>query len=295
MDLSGTGTDTAAFHQTLTRIVSGKSIVGFGEATHGTAEFERAFALITKKLVREQDFNVVVFAEMNFADTWQLNQYVLQDEGETEVGFHTPYTFLQEDRLQLIEWIHTYNKGKAAHEKIWFMGADVNTPNGTAHNALLYCSENGISLPTQTRTALNTIAQLPLYSQAQALRDSASLDNILTKINPLYKLVQQHASQQDSLDLRQLWLAQSVANLNNALRSYYAVSHREDPFRDSTMYSNLKWVMAQRPDAKMLVYAHNAHIEKKVGISAMSPDIARLGWHINQHHQKAFVVIGTEA
>ncbi|GHA65627.1 Erythromycin esterase homolog [Pontibacter akesuensis] len=295
MDLSGTSTDTAAFHQALARIVSGKSIVGFGEATHGTAEFERAFALITRKLVREQGFNVVVFAEMNFADTWQLNKYVLQDSGETEVGFHTPYTFLQEDRLQLIEWIHAYNRGKPAHEKVWFMGADVNTPNGAAHNALLYCSENDISLPTETRAALTAIAQLPLYSQAEALRDSTSLKNILAKLAPLYQLVQQHASQQDSLDLRQLWLAQSIASLNSALKSYYAVSHTEDPFRDSTMYSNLKWVLAQRPDAKMLVYAHNKHIEKKLGISDLSPDLARLGWHINQHHQKAFAVIGTEA
>ncbi|MFD2514123.1 erythromycin esterase family protein [Pontibacter locisalis] len=295
LDFSGTSRDTAAFHESLYKIVDDKSILGFGEATHGTAEFERAFALITKKLIREKGFNVVVFAEMNFADTWALNHYVLQNLEGDEAGLHTPHAFLQEDRIQLIEWIRAYNSDKPPHEKVWFLGADVNTPNEAARNALLYCEENNITLPSETHQALTAVKEFPLYSVSQHTRQITPLEDILNKIQPLYRLIQQGNHQQDSLNLKQLWLYQSITNLNHALRSYYAASHSQDSFRDSTMYSNIKWVLKQRPEAKMLVYAHNVHIAKKVGYKDISPGIARLGWHLNQHHRDKYAVIGTEA
>lgn len=290
-DLSGTSRDTAAFHNVLDKIVDDKSILGFGEATHGTAEFERAFAQICKKLIREKGFNVVVFAEMNFADTWALNNYVLQNREGTEAGLHTPHAFLQEDRLRLIEWIRAYNSQKPPHEKVWFTGADVNSPNEAARNALLYCEGNNITLPTATHETLIAISQFPLYSASQNMRERLSLEEILNKIKPFYRLTQQ----QNSLSLRQLWLRQCITNLENALKSYFAASHSQDPFRDSTMYNNIKWVLKQRPEGKMLVYAHNVHISKKVGYKDISPGVARLGWHLNQHYRDKYAVIGTEA
>ncbi|WP_439880682.1 erythromycin esterase family protein [Pontibacter sp. MBLB2868] len=292
---SGTSSNTAAFHEVLNKIVDDKSILGFGEATHGTAEFERAFAQISKKLIREKGFNVVVFAEMNFADTWALNNYVLHSPEGTEAGMHTPYAFLQEDRVKLIEWIRAYNSNKKPKEKVWFLGADVNSPNEAARNALLYCEENNIILPNETRESLTAISQFPLYSASQNIRTRLSLDATLQKIKPLYRLAQSNNLQQDSLNLRQLWLHQSITNLEHALRSYFAASHSQDSFRDSTMHNNIKWVLKQRPGAKMLVYAHNVHIAKKVGYKDISPGIARLGWHLNQHHQDKYAVIGTEA
>ncbi|MEJ8804429.1 erythromycin esterase family protein [Pontibacter sp. H249] len=295
LDLSGTSRDTVAFHEVLHKIVDDKSILGFGEATHGTAEFERAFAHITKKLIREKGFNVVVFAEMNFADTWALNHYVLQNREGDEAGYHTPHAFMQEDRIQLIKWLRTYNSNKQPHEKVWLLGADVNSPNEAARNALLFCEENNIVLPSETREALIAVKQLTLYSAAQTTREKLSLEDLLKEIQPLHRLIQQNNRQQDSLNLRQLWLYQSITNLDNALRSYFAASHSQDPFRDSTMYNNIKWVLKQRPEAKMLVYAHNVHIAKKIGYKDISPGVARLGWHLNQHHRDKYAVIGTEA
>lgn len=294
-DLSGKSSDTTAFYTNLSQIIAGKKILGFGEATHGTAEFEQAFSLIAKKLIREHGFNAVVFAEMNFADTWALNQYVMGEAEGKGGGVHSPYAFLQEDRLQLIEWIHDYNKTKPQHEKVWFTGADVNSPNASARNALLYCEENNLTLPSETHKALAAIVQLPLYSVAEPIRKSASLKAIQDDTRPLYKLVRHHFKEDKTFNLRQRWMVQSILNLDQALKSYYASSHREDPFRDSTMYYNIEWVFEQRPAAKLLVYAHNAHIEKKVGFRDMSPDIDRLGWHLNQKHPAEFAVIATEA
>lgn len=294
-DVYGSSADTSGFYNALNQIVEGKSILGFGEATHGTAEFEQAFSLISRQLISKKGFNVVVFAEMNFADTWALNNYVLHGKAVSMAGQNTPYGFLQEDRLKLIEWIYAYNKDKPLYEKVWLLGADVTSPNEAARNALIYCDNYKIDLPAETRNMLTALTHVPLYSKSQAIRDNSSLEDILSKIAPLYRLVQQNSSRQDSLDLRQLWLAQSVSNLNGAIRSFYAPSHREDPFRDSTMYRNIKWVMGRKPGAKILVYAHNVHIEKTVGYKDISPDVPRLGWHLNQNHKEQFAVIGTEA
>lgn len=240
VDLSGANADTAGFYKALSRIVAGKRIVGFGEATHGTAEFEQAFSLITKQLVSKQGFNVVVFAEMNFADTWALNNYVLHGKEASAAGLNMPYGFIQEDRLKLAEWIYEYNRNKPLHEKVWLLGADILSPNEAARSALIYCDDHHISLPAETRDALTDMTHLPWYSRAQAIRENSSLESIISKVAPLYRLVQQNTARQDSLDLRQMWLVQSISNLDHVIKSFYAPDDTQDPFRDSTMYSNIR-------------------------------------------------------
>lgn len=46
-----------------------------GEASHGTHEFYRERAQITKRLIKEKGFNAVA-VEADWPDTWNINQYV---------------------------------------------------------------------------------------------------------------------------------------------------------------------------------------------------------------------------
>src|SRR5688500_6558933 len=56
-------------------LVGGARFVLVGEASHGTHEFYRIRAEITKRLIREKDFDAVA-AEADWPDAYRINRYV---------------------------------------------------------------------------------------------------------------------------------------------------------------------------------------------------------------------------
>ena len=66
----------------LLRLVGNSRFVLIGEATHGTHEFYRVRAQITKLLITEKDFNAVA-VEADWPDAYRVNQFV-RYEGDDE-------------------------------------------------------------------------------------------------------------------------------------------------------------------------------------------------------------------
>lgn len=52
--------------------VEGKTIIGLGEGTHGTAEFNQVRAAISQKLIEERGFQYICF-ENNYGETFVFN------------------------------------------------------------------------------------------------------------------------------------------------------------------------------------------------------------------------------
>ncbi len=68
-----TGEDTD--FDPLLKMIGDSRFVLLGEATHGTHEFYRLRAQITKRLIAEKDFNAVA-VEADWPDAYRVNQYV---------------------------------------------------------------------------------------------------------------------------------------------------------------------------------------------------------------------------
>jgi erythromycin esterase-like protein len=92
-------------------------VVLLGEASHGTHEFYRKRARITRRLIEEKGFTVVA-VEADWTDAYRVNRWVrgMTEDGTAEEalggfrGFPT-WMWRNADVLALIEWLREHNAG----------------------------------------------------------------------------------------------------------------------------------------------------------------------------------------
>src|SRR5215207_2005242 len=103
-----------------------------GEATHGTHEFYRERAEITKRLITEKGFTAVA-VEADWPDAFRVNRYVrgLSDDGNADEalgGFKRFPTWMWRNTVvqEFVEWLRAHNDSlpPEAH-KVGFYGLDL--------------------------------------------------------------------------------------------------------------------------------------------------------------------------
>jgi erythromycin esterase-like protein len=147
--LTGAPTDFDA----LLERAKGCSVVLLGEASHGTHEFYRVRAEITKRLIREHGFCAVA-VEADWPDAYRINKYVrgLGNDGETVDalgGFRRfpQWMWRNTDVLDFIGWLRSHNesvmdhnrKGTAIREReVGFYGLDLYSLNASMSAVIDY-------------------------------------------------------------------------------------------------------------------------------------------------------------
>lgn len=89
-----------------------------GEATHGTHEFYRERARITRRLIEEKGFNIVVL-EADWPDAYRINMYVrgegtYRNADEALSGFKRfpKWMWRNTDFRDFVEWLRSYNDSR---------------------------------------------------------------------------------------------------------------------------------------------------------------------------------------
>ena len=103
-----------------------------GEASHGTHEFYRERAQITKRLIREKGFNAVA-VEADWPDAYRVNRYVRGRGDDAEAidalaGFKRFPTWMwrNADVLDFVGWLRDHNDAvRPGKPKVGFYGLDL--------------------------------------------------------------------------------------------------------------------------------------------------------------------------
>lgn len=135
----------------------GKSVVLLGEASHGTHEFYRVRAEITKRLIREQGFNAVA-VEADWPDAHRVNRFVRGSGSDLEAvdalsGFlrFPQWMWRNTDVLDFVGWLRNWNDSLADHERkgmpsarssAGFYGLDLYSLNASMEAVLAYLRKN---------------------------------------------------------------------------------------------------------------------------------------------------------
>jgi erythromycin esterase-like protein len=116
-------------HDELLELVGDAQVVLIGEATHGTHEFYRQRAVITKRLIEERGFSAVA-AEADWPDAYRVNRYVqgAADDPDAEralAGFERFPTWMwrNADVLDFVGWLRAYNEDSG--RRAGFYGLDL--------------------------------------------------------------------------------------------------------------------------------------------------------------------------
>lgn len=290
--------DTFAYSKTLSSQFATKTIVGFGEATHGTREFRQGFVKMAKDLVQRSGFNVVLLAECGLSDTYFLNEYVVNGN-DCNLKFNKNQSVIDEDFKELAEWLRNYNRKLDVTKRVWLLGADIVFLNSIAQDALTLSKEFGMDLSLVESAMLSELAFLGDVYKTNYFRHR-ELNKLLNTASSIAKCIRS-ASVGRALTFRQEFLVQSALNLEASIewsefwtKAYTYRGSNKENVRDSFIFRNLQWIKAQKPDARIVIFAHNGHIEKDYGNTTMTMSV-RLGHLIRKNYGAKYYAVATEA
>ena len=131
----------------LLALVGEARFVLLGESSHGTQEFYRERAEITKRLIVEKGFTAVA-VEGDWPDAWRANRYVrgLSDDVDADAalsGFRRFPAWMWRNTVvrDFIEWLRTHNRTVGADRQVGFYGLDLYSLFSSMQIVLAYLAE----------------------------------------------------------------------------------------------------------------------------------------------------------
>jgi protein-L-isoaspartate(D-aspartate) O-methyltransferase len=245
-------------------------VVLLGEATHGTAEFYRMRARITRELVRHLKFNVIA-VEADWPDATRVDRFVRQVDRRPVIGpgfTRFPIWMWRNREMQeFAEWLREHNgEIHAPEERVAFYGLDLYSMFTSIHSVLGYLEQVDRGAAELARRRYEGLMQWehdPAGYGALAVRSRsapyeaevvATLEDLLAR-----RLDYIHQDGERFLDAAQN--ARLVANAERYYREMYHSSVSSWNLRDRHMFETLQLIVAARgPEAKAIVWAHNSHV-----------------------------------
>lgn len=237
---------------------SSKSIVGMGEATHGTREFFEIKSEVFKWLVTECHYRVFGI-EATYGGCSYINEFVQSGDGSIDSAmiYLDFWTWQTVEVRDLILWIKDYNAQEEHLEKLSFYGFDMQNfyfplqylnDYIKKHHPTQYDTIKAISFPILGKTELQIYHFLGNKESRfeDTLQHTHQMLTSWMLRNKIYFETKQYQILQLCLD-----------NLGQAINSLSVDNISK--FRDSCMASNILRIQ-ELEDKKMFVWAHNGHI-----------------------------------
>jgi erythromycin esterase-like protein len=124
--------------------VGDASLVLIGEASHGTHEFYRTRAELTKALLRGKRFNIVA-VEADWPDAYRANRWVRHasndPDAETALGDFTRFPrwmWRNRDVVEFMGWLRSHNASLDPSARVGFYGLDLYSLHTSIEAVLAY-------------------------------------------------------------------------------------------------------------------------------------------------------------
>ena len=244
-------------------------VVLLGEASHGTSEFYRARAAITRRLVERHGFSIVAL-EADWPDAATLDRIVRhrgRREGEEEAFARFP-TWMWRNREfdAFVRWLHGHNEGLEPEQMAGLFGLDLYNLSASMRAVIDYLESVDPALAAEARERYECLAPFsrdPAQYGRLAMSSGYAFcrDQTVAVLKELLEKRLQLAAQDG-----EEWLdAAANARLVKNAEAYYRVMYlgTEDSWnlRDTHMFETLCALLDDRdPDSKAVVWAHNSHI-----------------------------------
>jgi protein-L-isoaspartate(D-aspartate) O-methyltransferase len=244
-------------------------VVLLGEATHGTSEFYRTRAEITKRLVREKGFRIVAI-EADWPDAAAVNRYVQSLRnghavpGEAFLRF-PQWMWRNEETLAFVECLRGHNNERT-EGRAGFFGLDLYSLFTSIRAILDYLDRVD---PTTARVARARYSCLTPWESDPATYGRAALTGqyrvcekeAVAMLQDLMKRRLEYVEHDGARFFDAVANARLVADAEKYYRAMYYGSAASWNLRDSHMFEVLESLLAEHgPDGRAVVWAHNSHL-----------------------------------
>ena len=260
--------DSDAFARLFDRLGDAR-VVLLGEATHGTSEFYRARAAITRRLIELHGFNIVA-VEADWPDAAAIDRYV-RHKGRysaTEKAFQRFPTWMWRNAEvdEFVGWLREHNRKIASDARVGFYGLDLYNMNASIRAVIDYLERTDPAAASVARERYGCLTRWQhdpaSYGRAAISKGYAQCEEgVLATLHELFekRLDYMHKDGEKFLD------AAANARLVASAERYYRVMYYGGPdswnLRDGHMFETLEHVLAARGEhSKAVVWAHNSHI-----------------------------------
>jgi erythromycin esterase-like protein len=298
--------DNSDFDPLLQQVADSRFVL-IGEASHGTHEFYRVRAQITKRLISEKGFQAVA-VEADWPDAYRINQFV-KFEGEEEDavdalgGFQRFPTWMwrNADVLDFIGWLRNFNQHRHA-KRVGFYGLDLYSMHASMRAVLDFLDKVDPEAARRARYRYacfeNFGEDTQAYGYAASFGLSKSCEN--EAVGQWMEMRQRAADlvRRDGRVARDaFFFAEQNARLVKNAEQYYRSMFRERVaswnLRDRHMAETLHALIHHLgPGARIVVWAHNSHLGDARATEMSHRGELNLGQLVREQYGSEAVLVG---
>lgn len=299
----------AADYDALIERVGDASIVLLGEATHGSHEFYRERARITRRLIEEKGFRAVA-VEADWPDAYRVNRYLhgAPDDGDAEEalrGFRRFPTWMWRNAevLDFVGWLRAHNES-GADARASFFGLDLYSLATSAAAVIDYLDAVDPSAAHRARErygCFEHFAGEQDYGRLATLGVSEScrqgvLDQLTELRRSAYAYLRRDGIAAEDEQFYAEQNARVVASAEEYYRAMFGAPAASWNLRDRHMadtLGRLRLHLARHGDLpKVVVWEHNSHVGDARMTEMSRRGELNLGQLTRESYPEATVIVG---
>ncbi|HAK07642.1 MAG TPA: erythromycin esterase [Spartobacteria bacterium] len=299
-------------YDSLVDLVGDARFVLLGEASHGTHEFYRERAQISKRLIYQCGFNAVA-VEADWPDAYRINRFVHGvsddiDSVEALSGFKRfpQWMWRNADVLDFVGWLREHNDEQVSEDrKCGFYGLDLYSLHASIEAVLAYLSKVDPEAAKRAREHYSCFEhfgkEIETYGYAAGFGMTPTCeDAVVRELIALRRKAMEYLQRDGQVAADAYFFAEQNAVVVRNAEQYYRNMFRREVsswnLRDTHMMDSLvslaDHLSKQGAPAKIIVWAHNSHLGDARATQMSARGELNLGQLARERFGKEAVLIG---
>jgi erythromycin esterase-like protein len=255
------------------------SVVLIGEATHGTHEFYRIRADLTRALIQQRGFTCVT-VEADWPDAYRAHRWVrLLGEDQTAEDALADFTrfprwmWRNREVVRFLRWLRAENAGRLPETRVGFYGLDLYSLHRSMARVIEYLDTLDPAAAARARQNYACFDvfgdDVQRYGYAASLRLEHSCESeVVDQLLALRRRAAEYARRDGRIAADEYFAAEQNARVVCDAEAYYRAMFRggaeswnlRDRHMMATLDALLDHAARQGRPARAVVWAHNSHL-----------------------------------
>ncbi len=283
----------------LLEAIGDAKIVLLGEASHGTAEFYKVRAKLSKLLIEQKGFSAIA-VEGDWPSAQQVNKFI-KGYGKQDLTVHEVLTafsrwptwmWANEEIAEFISWLQVHNHHKTPEQKVGFYGIDLYSLWESIDEIIRYLTETNpagadLELAKKAFSCFEPFNGLPEHYAISTAHFSQAC---IEEVSNLLASIRSHAKHYEDEQESELNLKVNALVAKNA-EDYYRAMLQDNAhswnIRDEHMVEVLHEIRNHHGEnTKIIVWEHNTHIGDARATTMQDDGMLNVGQLLREQHKK---------